>query len=126
MHETRAIRIGIGYKGFPRESRLVRQDDFNLVFSGPKRYVNDLFTIHAKKTTFGLARLGLAIAKRCAKKAVERNRLKRIVRESFRTHREMLCQFDLVVMCRPKALIATNTELSDSLIKLWNQVERDH
>ncbi len=69
-----------------------------------------------------LARLGLAISKKCAKGAVERNRLKRIVRETFRTHRDMLAPFDFVVMCRPRALMANNADLTSSLLRHWNIV----
>ena len=48
--------------------------------------------------------MGLAIAKKCARRAVDRNRLKRLVRESFRLERLGLPGLDLVVMCRRDAV----------------------
>ena len=40
----------------------------------------------APTTVDAPARLGLAISKKCAKRAVDRNRIKRVTREWFRTN----------------------------------------
>ena len=48
------------------------------------------------------SRLGLVISKKNAKKAVLRNRFKRIVRESFRANQKSLKNFDFVVLARPR------------------------
>lgn len=48
-------------------------------------------------------KLGLAIAKKRAKRAVDRNRLKRVARESFRHHSHQLDGLELVVMNRDAA-----------------------
>ena len=69
-------------------------------------------------------RLGLAIAKKCARRAVDRNRLKRLVRESFRRHRPGLQRLDLVVMCRRDAVAAENTQLSASLAIHWARIRK--
>lgn len=47
-----------------------------------------------------VARLGMAVAKRHAKKAVDRNLLKRLLRESFRQHGLSHRSLDLVVSLR--------------------------
>ena len=64
-------------------------------------------------------RLGLAIAKKRAKRAVDRNRIKRIARESFRHHREQLMGYDAVVMNKDRAASASAIELRQSLDTLW-------
>ena len=111
---------------FPRQARLLKPSDFRLVFSRSRRLADGFFTVLVANIEGNdLARLGLAIPKKCAKRAVERNRLKRIVRESFRNHRDMLATFDLVVMCRPKAVKANNADLTASLLKHWNIVNQD-
>jgi ribonuclease P protein component len=61
------------------------------------------------------ARLGLAIAKRQIRKAVARNRLKRLVREAFRHDRVRLDGLDLVVMARTAATAAPSVRLRTSL-----------
>lgn len=48
----------------------------------------------------GLGRLGMAVAKRYAKKAVERNLLKRLLREAYRQHGLSQRPVDLVVSLR--------------------------
>ena len=65
------------------------------------------------------SRLGLAIAKKRAKRAVDRNRIKRIARESFRHNRLLLNGFDAVVMNKDNAAKATTIELRESLDTLW-------
>ncbi|MGB7550654.1 MAG: ribonuclease P protein component [Chromatiaceae bacterium] len=110
---------------FPRLARLLTPSDYRLVLSNPKRSADSFFTVLVANTEGDLARLGLAISKKCAKAAVERNRLKRIVRESFRTHRDILAPFDFVVMCRPRAVKANNAVLTASLLRHWNIVNQD-
>ena len=63
----------------------------------------------------GRARLGLAISKKQARRAVDRNRLKRLIRESFRCQREQFDDTDLVVMARSAALSIDNAKLRASL-----------
>lgn len=46
------------------------------------------------------ARLGIIVGKRYAKKAVQRNQLRRIIRESFRQHKESLKGLDIIVLLR--------------------------
>jgi len=68
------------------------------------------------------ARLGLAVAKKCAKRAVDRNRLKRLARESFRQHKQSLAGFDIVLLARHASVSATNQELLKSLEKHWSRI----
>lgn len=48
----------------------------------------------------GHARLGLIVARRVEKLAVKRNRVKRLLREQFRLHRQDLPALDMVVRLR--------------------------
>ncbi len=70
------------------------------------------------------ARLGLAISKKHCRSATGRNRLKRIVRESFRQHQFELEGLDLVVMNQPGATRASNRQLFDSLASHWRRLNR--
>ena len=75
-----------------------------------------------KKNNEALARLGLAIAKKNVKKAVQRNKIKRIVRESFRLNKHRLEGFDIVVLCRQKAALASKKELTMSIQMHWEKL----
>lgn len=68
------------------------------------------------------ARLGLAISRKCARHATARNRIKRLVRESFRQVREALPAVDIVVMCRPAATGLTGAEINAALERHWQRI----
>ena len=63
----------------------------------------------------------MAIGKRNCRLATGRNRLKRIVRESFRQHRAIIGGYDVVVLNQPAATQATNRALFDSLERHWGR-----
>jgi ribonuclease P protein component len=72
----------------------------------------------------GRARLGLAVGVKAAGNSVRRNRIKRLVRESFRHRQQELPAVDLVVNARAAATKATNTEIRDSLAAHWDRILR--
>jgi ribonuclease P protein component len=69
----------------------------------------------------GVARLGLAISKKNCRAASGRNRIKRIIRESFRLNQTELAGLDVVVVNQPTARNGTNRQLFDSLHGHWQQ-----
>jgi ribonuclease P protein component len=64
-------------------------------------------------------RLGLAVSRRVNKRAVVRNRIKRIVRERFRISKEALTGLDIVVVALQPAGSAGNGELVASIDRHW-------
>ncbi len=88
--------------GFRSCNRLKRPEEFKRVFSSKHRSSDKSFLFLAKSNDFDLARLGLAVPKKHIHGAVERNRLKRIIRESFRLKQEKLKGKDIVVVVRNK------------------------
>ena len=71
-----------------------------------------------------VARLGLAISKKHCRQATDRNRIKRIVRESFRQHQAELAGLDIVVINQPAAKGAANRQLFDSLSTHWQRCQK--
>ena len=69
---------------FPKRARLLKPAEFSRVFKKAHRSSDRQLTILAAPNDLDYPRLGLAISKKHAKRAVDRNRIKRIVRESFR------------------------------------------
>jgi ribonuclease P protein component len=91
--------------------------DYQRVFARSQRSADPFFTVLARPGDSAPARLGLAIAKKQIRRAVDRNRLKRLVREVFRQQRYRLAGLDLVVMARPAAARADNAQLLGSLLE---------
>ena len=87
-----------------------------------RRIGDGLFAVIATSNQLGAARLGLAVAVRAAGGAVGRNRIRRIIRESFRLHRAEIPAIDLVVSARPRVREASPAELRASLAALWKKI----
>lgn len=84
--------------GFPRCARLIRASDFEHALRNPEfRIRRGALRLVAVANKMQTARLGLIVGKRAVAKAHERNRIKRIIRERFRTGRCRLAGFDLVI-----------------------------
>ena len=81
-----------------------------------------MLTVLARKNDLDYPRLGLAVARKAAGKAVRRNRLKRVIRESFRCRQHQLPAVDCIVMARPAAAGAGNRELAESLERHWQRI----
>lgn len=107
---------------FPRELRLLTPSQFSRIFDHPVKAVSDHFTLLAKKNDLDHPRLGLVIAKKKEKTAVGRNRVKRIIRESFRLNQHNLPNIDIVVLARDKVGEADNQQLQKQLNKLWKKI----
>jgi len=108
-------------QGFSKNRRLTDGESFDRVFKKARPSRDNMFTVLTTENKSCDARLGMAIAKKHCKLAVSRNRLKRIVRESFRLHREQLAGLDIVVINRPGTHKARNQALHESLAKHWQK-----
>lgn len=106
----------------PARLRLRRKSDFDAAYARGRRLNDGLFTVIAIANDLGEPRLGLAVAVRAAGGAVARNRLRRIIRESFRLNQRALPALDLVVSVRPKARAVAARTLHESLAALWRKV----
>lgn len=84
-------------EGFGPGQRLRQPGEFAAVLASTTRLRGELFEIRFRENDLGMARLGLVMPKRLAKRAVLRNSLKRLARESFRVRTARLPALDLVV-----------------------------
>lgn len=110
-------------QGFPRGLRLVKPAEFKRIFRAADcKSVDDNLALLACNNDVAHPRLGLAITKRVVRKAVDRNRIKRLVRESFRRHQTELGGLDVVVLSRDGATKSSNEELVKSLDKHWQRL----
>ena len=114
---------------FPRTYRLTKTDDYSSVFGFRKAIRSRHFLLHYRSRTreeAQHARLGLIIAKRQLKRSVDRNLVRRLIREHFRLLHSQLPARDLVFRLanRPEALDrrALAMEIRGLLVKLISPV----
>lgn len=108
---------------FPRQFRLLTAVDFRCVFNNTQLRVNrQALLVLATPNGLDHPRLGLVIAKRNVSKAVQRNRLKRLIRDSFRRNRKQLAALDLVFLTRPGVAALDNQKISALIESVWNKL----
>ncbi len=107
--------------GFPKRLRLLSRADYGGVFADAKAVSDDSFTILCRPNELGYPRLGLAISKKMLARAVDRNRIKRVVRETFRLRAISLGGCDFVVMARRGIRADQSVHHQEALARLWSR-----
>nr|WP_238346447.1 ribonuclease P protein component [Pseudomonas taiwanensis] len=98
---------------------------FKAVFDSPTGKVpGKNLLILARENGLDHPRLGLVIGKKSVKLAVQRNRLKRLMRDSFRLNQQMLAGLDIVIVARKGLGEIDNPELHQHFGKLWKRLAR--
>ncbi|MBO4575996.1 MAG: ribonuclease P protein component [Neisseriaceae bacterium] len=103
---------------FAKQYRLLKAEDFSSVFALRSRQVFGQVCVYRRDNGLSHARLGLVVGKKCAKKAVHRNTMKRCLREWFRQNRHRLPAHDLIIQVRQKFDKAEFGELAKKLQRL--------
>ena len=112
-------------RDFTREKRLLTPRQFKAVFDSPSGKLpgrNVLLLVRENGLPY--PRIGLVIGKKSVKLAVERNRIKRQLRETFRLHQMELTGWDIVVISRKGLADLDNPELARQFAKLWRRLSR--
>jgi ribonuclease P protein component len=110
---------------FPRQSKIIKTDDFSSVFNFRKRVSGRFLVIHYCYNQLDWPRLGLVVAKKIARLSVSRNYMKRVLRELFRNNKNKIKNIDLLV--RPQKSFTRGNyseikkEFAELLLKLCQQ-----
>ncbi|QAX82317.1 ribonuclease P protein component [Candidatus Pseudomonas adelgestsugas] len=112
-------------KNFGREKRLLTAQNFTAVFASPTNTIPGNSTLLlARKNDLNYPRLGLVISKKNVKLSVKRNRLKRLIRETFRLHQDKLIGWDIVIVARKGLGDIGNYKLIQHFGQLWKRLSR--
>ena len=113
---------------FPRTARVRARSDFDRIFKHGRRVALPVLALHWHRPSPDEVvvpaapetgpRLGLAVSRKVDRRAVGRNRIKRVLRDSFREHRGRLARGDYVVVARPAAALCTGPQLRTAFLDL--------
>ncbi|MBZ9539737.1 ribonuclease P protein component [Modicisalibacter tunisiensis] len=113
-------------QGFPRQLRLLNAGDYRYVFDRATYKVHARgILVLARANALGHPRVGLVVSKKNVRRAVDRNRLKRLVRESIRFRQHRLPAVDIVVLARRGVSDLDNPTLHRQLHGLWRRLEKE-
>jgi len=122
--KTPSLLAGNSLHRLQKEKRLLDAAAYGRVFKKATRSRDKWFTVLCRENEKGIARLGLAISKKNCRQATGRNRIKRVVRESFRQHQAGLAGLDVVVLNQPATGAADNRTLFISMAGHWQQCQQ--
>lgn len=110
---------------FTTKHRLAGKEDIDRVFQNAKKVIGLGYILLATRNTLDHPRLGLAVSKKHARHAVDRNRIKRVSRESFRYHQYELIGLDIVVLARQKIVDISSKNFRMDLDNRWEKLAKE-
>ena len=103
-----------------KPQRLVKQKDFEKIFKRGKSYYTKLIGVKILAGQSGFNRFGIVISTKVSKKATERNKLKRRIRQALRElDKKLKPGFDLVVVALPGFLNQGYEIIEEELEKIF-------
>ncbi len=118
--------MNIKSTGFSRQQRIRKKNDFQTLFNQPYRTGSENFLALWKKGKFSFARIGIITAKKIAKKAVDRNKIRRVIRESFRLAKNQLNNIDLIIIARHECGKLDQIALRKETDHLWKKLQQHY
>ncbi len=97
---------------------LKTNSDFRRAYARGKSYTNPALVMYVRKNRAGSCRIGITASKKIGN-AVQRNRARRVIRESFRQIKLPLKSgFDIVFVARTKTVFKKSTEIYDIMLPM--------
>ncbi len=110
--------------GLTSKRRLKSRPQFDRVFDHKCCSRDKYFAVYACPNSEHVSRLGLVVSRRVSPRAVDRNRIKRQIREDFRLSVTGLNDLDYVVVARNAALTETGAAIRVSLQQHWKRLNK--
>lgn len=117
--------VGTRHYTFEPEKRLRKPSEFKFALTSGQRVRHPVIHFALDHNT-NRPRLGLTVPKKVLRRAHDRNRIKRLIRESFRHHQHKLPPVNIVAMVRFGIEELSNQEISEILAHQWRRIKRQH
>jgi ribonuclease P protein component len=109
---------------FKKKSKLLKSTNFQYVFSNPCNKNTFHINILGRSNLLGHPRLGLSISRKNIKHAYRRNKIKRLIRETFRLLQHRLISMDFVVIAKKNIVYLNNKKIVNILEYIWSNYQR--
>lgn len=108
---------------FDKGRRLLSGVEFQAVFDAARFKVSHKhFLLLARENGRAAPRLGLVVGKKNVRRAVDRNRVKRLARETFRRHQLQLDSLDIVFLARKGLETLPPADQNRALDEAWGKL----
>lgn len=107
---------------FPKSLRLLNSKSYSAVFNNAQKIGGRFLLFLYRENAIKTPRVGIVVAKKHVRRAVARNRIKRLIRESFRLHQHQLMECDIVILAMKGVDGLSNAEIFDDLERKWRKL----
>ena len=115
----------MGACSFKKAERVLKRADFERLSKHGRRIRRDHFVVYYCRNSRGDLRLGVTVSKKVGR-AVIRNRVKRLVRESFRLNKALFDHAcDMNVVARIGAADLSSQEIKQTLESIFREISKD-
>jgi len=124
--EQKAEKNSLFKKGsfrLPKQYKLKNRDEISKPIKQGMLKKNNTFTLFYINNTKKFSRLGIIISKRFVNHAVERNKIRRIIKEVFRVQRQQLNSTDFVFIARKDCDKKSKVTLHTKTTELFNKAK---
>lgn len=106
-----------------KKNRLKKKREFENVFKKGKAVKGSFLFIKYIKNELGIPRFGFVVSAKVAKKAVERNKIRRILSEGIRSQIKNLGSYDIIVFATGKIIIGHKEDIVADFLKVLDTIK---
>lgn len=97
--------------------------DFRRLYARGRSAASGCLVVYTMRNKFGPGRLGITVGAKLGN-AVQRNRMKRLIREVYRLHQdELRPNMDVVIVARHRAVTASYQQMEHAFLRCADQLK---
>lgn len=107
----------------PKQNRLRLEKDFKIVLKRGRSFFHPLFTVKSAGQALARPRIAITVSTKVSKRAVVRNRIRRVLREALRRSITHIQPCDILIMVKPSVLSVEEKTMVKSFLTFLYQIK---